>query len=202
MVPVGRGDEGGALVAPYLRSIGGAYCGFHDRGGWYIVSGPSSVLDDARLVRPLISFALILHDVTATALLLLISWQTLIAWSSSARASYLRSGARFSSFELRGLISGLFVGTIALGGILYPAYRFFVRPNLVTSGMRYANGAFEIKEQLAALCLVMLPAYYASWRGGDIASSPVARRIITSLLCAMVWWNFVIGHFMNFTKSL
>jgi hypothetical protein len=68
--------------------------------------------------------------------------------------------------------------------------------------MRYANGAFEIKEQLAALCLVMLPAYYISWRDGEIASSPVARRIITSLLCAMVWWNFVVGHLMNYTKGL
>jgi hypothetical protein len=202
MVLVGGGNEGGALVASHLRNIGGGYCGFHDRRGWYIVSEPPSVLDNARLDRSLISIALILHDISATALLLLISWQTLIAWSSTAGASSVRFETSFSSFGLRGLISALFVSTIVLGGILYPAYRLFVRPNLVASGMRYANGAFEIKEQLAALCLVMLPVYYASWRSGDIISSPIARRVITSLLCAMVWWNFIIGHFMNFTKSL
>ena len=86
--------------------------------------------------------------------------------------------------------------------MLYPAYRFNVRPYLEVNGMQAANGAFEIKEQFAALAILMLPAYRAAWNSSTFADTLVARRVITGLLCGAVWWNFATGHVMNSIKGL
>jgi hypothetical protein len=149
------------------------------------------------LDKSLIPILLVFHDILATALLLLISGQVLAAYFPQLAAPRARL-----PFELRDILCLLFVATIFLGGALYPAYRFEVRPFLEINGLQSANGAFEIKEQLAALAILMLPAYRAAWDRRSFADTLIARRVITGLLCGSVWWNFVTGHVMNSIKGL
>jgi hypothetical protein len=155
------------------------------------------------LGQPVIAdMLLLLHDVAATALLILISWQCFIAWSPRATSQKFSFGRSPAPFELRDMIGLLFVATVLLGGFLYPAYRFNVRPVLEINDLRSANGSFEIKEQFAALGLIMLPAYRAAWASSDVEKTTVARRSITTILCSIVWWNFAVGHIMNLIKGL
>jgi hypothetical protein len=153
------------------------------------------------LGESVIAVTLLLHDVAATALLIVISWQCFAVWSPLATSRIF--GPRSSvPFQLRDIIGLLFVVTVVLGAILYPAYRFNVRPGLVVNDLRAANGSFEIKEQFAALGLVMLPAYRATWAVRHIEETTVARRSITTIFCLLVWWNFAVGHAMNMIKGL
>ncbi|HWC63766.1 MAG TPA: hypothetical protein VG501_09090 [Rhizomicrobium sp.] len=151
--------------------------------------------------KSLIPVLLVFHDILATALLLLISLQAFIAYFPQIAARVSRPQSRLP-LELRDVLCLLFVGTISLGATLYPAYRFHVRPFLEINGLQAPNGAFEIKEQLAALSILMLPAYRAAWDRRFFADTLIARRVITSLLCGAVWWNFATGHVMNSIKGL
>jgi len=151
------------------------------------------------LDQSLIQILLVFHDVLATALLLLISWQVLVAFLPSLAA---KTGQRESGPALRDVLCVLLIVTIGLGSALYPTYRFAVRPYLESNGLHDANGAFEIKEQFAALAIVMLPAYRAAWDRATFSTTLIARRVITGLLCAAVWWNFAVGHLMNSIKAL
>ncbi len=90
--------------------------------------------------------------------------------------------------------AGLIAATVLLGATLYPAYRMSVRPFLAAHNLMSVNGAFEIKEHFAALALLSVPAYWALWRSPQEAGLGVARRALTYLLTAIVWWNFVTGH--------
>jgi hypothetical protein len=149
------------------------------------------------LDKPLIPVFLIFHDVLATALLIVISWQAVAAW-----APRIVPAGPLAVLRLRDTVTALLVLVIALGAILYPSYRFTVRPYLETNELRALNGAFEIKEHFAALILMMLPAYRAVWHSRAPHDPSGARRVLSGLLCAMVWWNFVIGHVMNSIKGL
>lgn len=91
------------------------------------------------------------------------------------------------------IISGLVVTVVCLGGLLYPAYRIAVRPYLEAHDFRAANGAFELKEHFAALALLVQPAYWAAWQRPLTPASANSRRILTLLVAAIVWWNFLTG---------
>ena len=45
----------------------------------------------------------------------------------------------------------------------------------------------------------MLPSYWAAWRE---AGTHGERRAFTTLLCAIVWWNFLVGHVVNNARGL
>ena len=92
----------------------------------------------------------------------------------------------------------LYVLTAILGGIIYAEYRVGIRMVLEELQLRAANGAFELKEHLAALGLGMLPAYWYYWRQ-PASDAPVAgaRAMITAMLAFIVWWNFLAGHIVN-----
>ena len=78
-----------------------------------------------------------------------------------------------------------------------------VRPFLETADfVQAANGAFEIKEQLAALGLGMLPAYWVLWNKPTTAEWMTARKGLTWFLTAVVWWKFVVGHVLNNIQGL
>jgi hypothetical protein len=145
---------------------------------------------------------LLLHGLLAVALLGAITHQAFARpvgqrRSTSFVARYRGVGAgTYSS-----IVIVLFVLTTILGALLYPSYRTLVRPALEMADLRAANGSFEVKEHLAALGLLMLPAYYAAWSGIDPHFEPV-RRILTWLLAAIVWWNFLAGQVLNNIRGL
>jgi hypothetical protein len=101
-----------------------------------------------------------------------------------------------------GAIVVLFVAVSVLGAVLYPSYRTIVRPVLEASDSRAANGAFEIKEHLAALGLMLLPVYRAMWMQPLGTGDATARRALTWILAAIIWWNFLTGHVLNNIQGL
>jgi hypothetical protein len=96
----------------------------------------------------------------------------------------------------------LFIAGTLIGALLYPSYRVIVRPVLEPNSLRAANGAFEIKEHLSALGLLMLPAYWAAWRKPLGAEYATARTVLTWVLAAFVWWNFIVGDVLTNIKGL
>ena len=65
-----------------------------------------------------------------------------------------------------------------------------------------ATGAFELKEQFIAVGLGMLPLYWMLWRRLPEAGGRPARIAVTLLLCAIVWYAFLVGHVLNNIRGL
>ena len=94
----------------------------------------------------------------------------------------------------------LYVLVTVGGGVIYPSYVLDVKGSLTDARMLSAIGAFEIKEHLAIIGLALLPSYWYFWKHGG---APVlTRRLNTTLLCLIVWWNFLIGYILNNIKGL
>ncbi|HYK80081.1 MAG TPA: hypothetical protein VEU95_10645 [Micropepsaceae bacterium] len=151
----------------------------------------------------MITALLILHGLAAVGLLGAITHQALAA----AARQDIRRRSFFARFRVTdgalysNAVVVLFVLVGAMGAMLYPQYRITVRPMLQTMDLRAANGVFELKEHFSALALVLLPAYWATWRqsASDYAT---ARKWLTWILAGLVWWNFVIGQLLAAIKGL
>jgi hypothetical protein len=153
------------------------------------------------LDKSLIGVFLVVHDVVATALLIAISWQAVTAWWSQNPHNVLSPNFIRGGLTLSDVVAGLILTVVCLGGILYPTYRISVHPYLELHNLRIANGAFEIKEHFAALAVLMVPAYRQAWSRASAAELVLNRRAISTLMCGMIWWNFLAGHLMNFTAG-
>jgi len=92
--------------------------------------------------------------------------------------------------------------TTLLGVVLYPQYRIDVRPTLEDLALPMANGAFEIKEHLAAIAVGLLPAYWSAWRGPVEQRSVAAQRGLTWILAGLVWYGFIVGHVLNNIRGM
>jgi len=153
----------------------------------------------------MITVILLIHGLMAVALLGALSHQAL----SVARRAPVATHASFVD-RFRGVAAPrytnatvvMFAATVILGAMLYPQYRIDVRPTLEDLQLRSANGAFEIKEHLAAIGLGLLPAYWFYWRRGQDAPAAAARRYLTWILAFVVWFNFLVGHVLNNIKGL
>jgi hypothetical protein len=155
------------------------------------------------LDKPLITVLLVLHDLTATALLGLITVQVALMGRAGGetRPSFLTRNRPLDVAGLSPAIIALFVIVVGLGACLYPSYRMMVRPYLELHDLRAANGAFEVKEHFAALALLMQPLYWSAWRRPLAPALSGMRRIVTFLLAGMVWWNFLAGHLINYVTG-
>lgn len=122
--------------------------------------------------------------------------------SGAPRPSFLTRNRQIDVSGLAPLIAVLLVAVITLGATLYPAYRMVVRPYLEAHSLMRANGAFEVKEHFAALALVSVPAYWAAWRQPLDPAYGAARRMLTFLIAGMVWWNFMVGHVINYISGI
>jgi hypothetical protein len=65
-----------------------------------------------------------------------------------------------------------------------------------------AVGSLELKEQFIAVGLGMLPLYWMLWRRPTEAGSKPARVAVTLILCAIVWYAFLVGHVLNNIRGL
>ena len=54
-----------------------------------------------------------------------------------------------------------------------------------------------MKEHLATIGLIVLPAYWALWRPPLAAEYDGPRKQVTLFLALLVWVNFLIGHIAN-----
>jgi hypothetical protein len=151
-----------------------------------------------------ITVLLILHGLGAFFLLGAITHQAIGAW----KARPLPAGNFFQSVvNVRG---GAYTNAVVVlyllvsigGGVIYPAYVLDVKGSLNDARMLSAIGAFEIKEHFAIIGVAMLPPYWYIWKKVASGEHLATRRLTTTLLALIVWWNFLIGHILNNIKGL
>ncbi len=144
------------------------------------------------------------HGLVSVALLGALTHQALAVVARRAEARSPSFIARFRSTDPAAYSTAivvLFAVVVLTGAVLYPSYRLVVRPTLQTLDLRAANGVFEIKEHLSAMGLVLLPAYWASWRQPLVAEYSAVRVGLTWILASMVWWNFIVGQLLVSIKG-
>lgn len=91
----------------------------------------------------------------------------------------------------------LYLATFVMGAWIYTQYRFTSRLALEQLRFFKTVGVFEMKEHVATIGLIVLPAYWAFWRQPLSEDCAAARKSVTLLLAIIVWANFLIGHIAN-----
>ncbi|WP_298254572.1 hypothetical protein [Bradyrhizobium sp.] len=143
------------------------------------------------------TFLVILHGLLAVALLGSITHQAIaVVWPAQSKAGFVNAYRSVSSRAYVNANIILFLTVAALGSVIYPIYRVWVRTYLENARLYPAVGSFEIKEQLIALGLGLLPLYWLVWRRPEPASTS-ARTAVTLMLCFIVWFSFLVGHILN-----
>ncbi len=83
------------------------------------------------------------------------------------------------------------------GAWIYTKYRMYVRIPIEQQGFWKTQGVFELKEHLAVIGLGLLPIYWLFWKDARNPDYESARKWLTVLLAAMVWFMFLAGHIVN-----
>lgn len=139
---------------------------------------------------------LIIHGLAALFLLGAVTHQAVSSvWRSRSRNFV----GRFASVQSRAFvnaITAIYLITFFLGGWLYTEYRYQIKPVLEAMGMEWQIGLFELKEHLAAIGLLLLPAYWAAWTAQDHEQRG-ARVGLTLLVASAAWLSFLTGHILN-----
>ncbi len=110
------------------------------------------------------------------------------------------SGVRQRTFT--SAIIFLYLNSMILGGIIYPAYRLDVRVPFEQMSLGWAVGLFELKEHFAGIGLGVLPFYAWVWHAEREESHRIDRMAITALLTFIVWCDFLVGHVLNNIRGL
>jgi hypothetical protein len=148
-----------------------------------------------------LSILLVIHGVLAVLLIGALTHQAVgLLWPTrQGRGSGFVAGvravtvARYSNAVVLFYLLTSFIG----GFLLYPAYRVSIRTVFEQLHRFQAVGFFELKENFVAVGLGLLPAYWYYWRTPLVPEQARARTIITLLLTFIVWWGFLVGHFLN-----
>ena len=151
----------------------------------------------------MIAFWTILHGIVAIGLLGAVTHQGLTVWRRPVPSQ--RFVDRFRAVpavRFANAIAILYVLTFALGAYVYPVFVLDVKGAVADYGMRKTIGIFQIKEHVAVIGLVMLPAYWHYWRTVPLTQSVHTRRFLTTLMMIAVWWSLVVGHILNNVKGL
>ena len=147
---------------------------------------------------------LIIHALLALALLGAITHQAVALWWP-VRAPAGSFIARFRAVPSTSYVTAiivLYVVTFILGAWIYTQYRFTSRLALEQLRFFKTVGVFELKEHLATIGLILLPAYWAYWRRPLSQEYANARRSVTLLLAILVWSNFLIGYVVNNARGM
>ena len=149
-------------------------------------------------------FLLILHGLLGVALLGALTHQavSLLRGRAARGAAFLDryAGARDRTFTVAIVV--LFAAELALGAIVYPAYRLGVRIPFEEMSLGWAIGLFELKEHFAGLGLALLPYYAYTWKPERATTLRADRLVITLILAFVVWWDFMVGHVLNNIRGL
>ncbi|MCW1383706.1 hypothetical protein OLX02_12825 [Novosphingobium sp. KCTC 2891] len=160
----------------------------------------------------LIPVLLLLHGLIAVALLGAITHQAAAVLregtargTAHPRASFAGRYAAVASRGFANAVIALYVATLVLGGLVYPAYRLDVRPAFEEMELGWAVGLFELKEHWGGIGLALLPLYRACWRQEDGAADHAmhkGRTGVTLTLAFIVWFDFIAGHLLNNLRGL
>lgn len=141
----------------------------------------------------------IIHGLLAIALLGALTHQGLSVLTPVRQPS---SGfvTRFRAVPAAGYATAvcvLWVLTFLMGAWIYIKYRVYIRIPIERAGFWKTQGFFELKEHLATIGLVMLPAYWYFWKNAKSPEYDGARRTVTVVLVVICWFNFLVGHVVN-----
>jgi hypothetical protein len=142
---------------------------------------------------------LIIHGLLALALLGALTHQA-VAVAMPVRRAAGNFVDRFRAVPAAGYATAicvLWVLTFIVGAYIYTKYRIYVRIPLEQYGFWKTTGSFELKEHLVTVGLGLLPAYWWLWRGAKAGEYVGARKGVTILLAAIVWYSFLAGHVIN-----
>jgi hypothetical protein len=152
----------------------------------------------------LITIALIIHGLFATALIGAVTHQAMAqALPARKKGGFVTRMRAVNPAAYTNAIIILFLITFALGAFVYPAYRVSVRTWLEAARLMKMSGSFEAKEQIVTIALGLLPYYWYIWRGHNLTPALERARTITTLtLGTIVWLSFLVGHVLNNVKGL
>ncbi len=158
--------------------------------------------DCNQVTRSVIVTLLIVHGLVGVALLGALTHQCASFVRAGTRNSF---AGRYTAVAPRGFVTAvvvLYVAEIATAALLYPSYRLDVRIPFEEMSLGWAVGLFELKEHAGGIALGMLPAYAFLWSRADDATLQRARNLVTILLAAVVWFDFLVGHVLNNIRGL
>jgi hypothetical protein len=95
-----------------------------------------------------------------------------------------------------------YIVTVAGGALLYPSYTLNVRIALEEMYLLAPMGLFELKEHFGAVGLGILPIYWWLWNTESQEKNKIARKGVTFVILFIVWWNFLVGLFLNNMRGL
>jgi hypothetical protein len=151
----------------------------------------------------MIMYLVLLHGLLAVVLLGGITHQAMaVTWPSRSKSGIANSYRAVNGAVYTNANIVLYLATATLGGIIYPVYRVGVRTFLENARLMAATGSFELKEQFVAIGLGMLPLYWLLWNRPAEEGSKPARIAVTLILCAIVWYGFLVGHVLNNIRGL
>lgn len=147
---------------------------------------------------------LILHGLAGVALLGALTHQSVATFATSrgSRNSFASRYLRADPRAFASAVVALFVVNVALGALIYPTYRIDVRIPFEEMALGWAIGLFEMKEHAGGIGLGILPLYLVLWHGECAETHRRDRVAITSLLAAIVWFDFIVGHVLNNIRGL
>ena len=145
---------------------------------------------------------LMTHGILAVFLLGALTHQAFAVWWRPARGdqSFFANYRAVRAERYVNTVIILYVLTYLVGGfLLYPEYRYIVRPVLEQLRRNATVGSFELKEHFMTVGVALLPVYWYLWKQPQ--ASVVARKLVTLVLALLVWYGFIIGHLINNTRG-
>lgn len=151
----------------------------------------------------MLAVLLLAHHLVAVFLLGAVTHQALATLlpSRSAETSFSEAFRRVNPSRYATAIAVSFTLMLALGALLYPAYRIDVRGGLLDQHYPHAAQLFELKEHFTAIAFGLLPFYCSVWRRTEDASNGPCNAT-TLLIALVVWWDFLVGHALVSIKGL
>jgi hypothetical protein len=147
---------------------------------------------------------LIVHSLLALLLIGAVTHQAVALWwpvRKPADSFIVRARAVPSTSYVTAIIV-LYVCTFLIGAWVYTQYRFTSRTALELGQWYKTVGVFEMKEHIATMGLILLPAYWYFWKRPLATEYAAARRNVTLLLATITWANFLIGHIANNARGM
>lgn len=141
-----------------------------------------------------------MHGLLAVALLGAITHQAVSVLAPVRQAAGGGFITRFRAVQGAGYASAvciLWIVTFIFGAWIYTKYRMYVRIPIEAQGFWKTLGVFDLKEHIATLGLFLLPIYWYLWKNVGNSECDNPRRWLTVLMAAMVWYLFLVGHFLN-----
>ncbi len=153
-------------------------------------------------------FLLLLHGVCSLFLVGAITHQAASTWRRAPAGGAGRPAGVWTSIAAvraplyAKSIAISYVLTMLLGDVLYGPYRVDVKTMLFDLQLWPWNGVFEIKEHLVALGLFLLWPYWSLWQAPLDPALARSRRVLSTLLAAIVWYALLAGHLLNNLKGV